>query len=277
MKAVLAQLEPAVGRKAENLRKMGKVLDGAEADLALFGELYLSGYMARDAIPKLAEPLDGPSVGAVQKLAAEHGTHVVFGMPEKTAKARTLYNTSVLVAPDGRTWPYRKIYLANFGPFEEAVWFGRGRDLVLADTRIGKVGLLICYDLFFPELAKALALQGADILAAISAAPHTSRRFFDAILPARAIENVAYVLYANLVGTELNQVFSGGTQAWGPRGEDLGRAKDHREGVVAVDVDLRQLDVAREFRPTIRDTRPEFFDAIRRIQRKPRRARRRAS
>jgi predicted amidohydrolase len=268
VKAILAQVEPAVGKKEANLRKMGKVLADAEADLALFGELYLSGYMARDAIPKLAETIEGPSVRAVQELAAEHGTHVVFGMPERAATGRTLYNTSVLVAPDERTWAYRKIYLANFGPFEEAVWFGRGRDLVLADTKIGRIGLVICYDLFFPELSKALALQGADVIAAISAAPHTSRRFFDAILPARAIENATYVLYANLVGTELNQVFSGGTQAIGPRGEDLGRAKDHREAVVAADVDLRQLDVAREFRPTVRDTRPEFFDAIHRLGRK---------
>ena len=264
MKAVLAQLEPAVGKKADNLKKMEKVLAGAEADLALFGELYLSGYMARDAIPRLAEPLDGPSVGAVREMAAEHGTHVVFGMPEK-GKGRTLYNTSVLVAPDGGTWSYRKIYLANFGPFEENIYFGRGGDLVVADTKIGKLGLLICYDMFFPELAKSLALGGAEVLAAISAAPHTSRRFFDAILPARAIENTVYVLYANLVGTELNQVFSGGTQAIGPRGEDLGRAKDQREHVLAVDVDLRHLDLSREFRPTIRDTRPEFLDAIGRL------------
>jgi len=264
VKAVLAQLAPALGKKADNLRKMGKVLADAEADLAMFGELYLSGYMARDAIPKLAEPIEGPSVRAVQALAAEHGTHVLFGMPEKAA-ARTLYNTSVLVAPDGRTWSYRKIYLANFGPFEEAVWFGPGRELVLADTKLGKIGLLICYDLFFPELAKALALRGADVIAAVSAAPHTSRRFFDAILPARAIENATYVLYANLVGTELNQVFSGGSQAWGPRGEELGKAKDHREQVVAVDVDLEALDAARQLRPTIRDTRKEFFEAIARL------------
>jgi len=265
MKAVLAQMEPAIGRTADNLRKMGKVLGKAEADLALFGELSLSGYMARDAIPTLAEPIDGPSVRAVQRMAAEHGTHVVFGMPEKAAKGRTVYNASVLVAPDGRTWAHRKMYLANFGPFEEAVWFGRGDALVVADTKVGKVGLLICYEMFFPELAKALALQGAEVLAAISAAPHTSRRFFDLVLPARAVENAIYVLYANLVGTELNQVFSGGTQAWGPRGEDLGRVKDHAEGVVAVDVDLRQIDVAREFRPTVRDTRPDWFEAIRRL------------
>ena len=266
MKAVLAQLEPALGKKEENLKKMGTVLAGSEADLALFGELYLTGYMIRDGAAKLAEPVDGPSVRSVQKMAAEHGTHVVFGMPERAAKGKTLWNTSVLVAPDGRTWPYRKIYLANFGPFEENVWFGRGSDLVIADTKVGKVGLLICYDMFFPELAKALALEGAEVLAVISAAPHTSRKFFDAILPARAIENTVYVLYANLVGTELNQVFSGGTQAIGPRGEDLGRGKDHREDVVSADVDLRHLDIAREFRPTIRDTRPEFFEAIRRLR-----------
>lgn len=265
MKVALAQLDPAVGKKDANLKKMGKVLADAEADLALFGELYLSGYMARDAFGKLAEPIDGASVKAVAKLAAEHGTHVVFGMPERAAKERTLYNASVLVAPDGRTWTYRKIYLANFGPFEENLHFGRGSDLVLADTKVGRIGLLICFDMFFPELSKALALQGAEVIAAISAAPHTSKRFFDAILPARAIENTVFVLYANLVGTQLNQVFAGGTQAIGPRGEDLGRAKDHEEGVVAVDADLRHLDAARELRPTIRDTRPEFFDAIRRL------------
>lgn len=265
MKAVLAQLDPAVGDKDANLKKIGKVLAQAEADLACFGELYLSGYMARDAIPKLAETVDGPSVRAVRKLAAEHGSHVLFGMPERAAKGRTLWNASVLVAPDERTWTYRKIYLANFGPFEENLYFGRGKVLVIADTKIGKIGLLICYDMFFPELSKALALQGAEVIAAISAAPHTSRRFFDAILPARAIENTAFVLYTNLVGTELNQVFSGGSQAIGPRGEDLGRAKDHREHVLAVDVDLRHLDVAREFRPTIRDTRPEFFETIRKL------------
>lgn len=264
MKAVLAQLDPAVGEKDANLEKMGKVLADAEADLAVFGELYLSGYMARDAFPRLAETIDGPSVAAVRAMAKEHGTHVVFGMPEK-AKGRTLFNTSVLVAPDERVWAYRKIYLANFGPFEENLYFGRGSDLVLAETKVGKIGLLICFDMFFPELSKALALEGAEVIAAISAAPHTSKRFFDAVLPARAIENTVFVVYANLVGTQLNQVFAGGTQAIGPRGEDLGKAKDHEEGVVAADLDLRHLDAARGFRPTIRDTRPEFFDAIRRL------------
>src|SRR5207245_4375710 len=114
------------------------------------------------------------------------------------------------------------------------------------DTKLGRIGLLICYDTFFPELAKAYALAGAELLAIISASPATSKPFFDKILPARAIENALPILYANLVGTELTIVFQGGTQAIGPRAEDLGRGKDFEEDVVIADVDLGHLLVARE-------------------------------
>ena len=262
MKAALAQLAPAVGAKEKNLKKLEKAVADAEADLVLAGELYLTGYMARDAFARLAEPVDGPSVRTVQRIAEDHGSHIVFGMPEREAGTRRLYNTSVMVLPDGRTAAYRKVYPANFGPFEEGLYFGRGNELTLVDTKLGKVGLLICYDAFFPELAKAYALRGADLLAIISASPSTSKPFFDRILPARAIEDAIYVLYANLVGTELNVVFQGGTQAIGPRGEDLGKAKDFEEDTVRAEVDLRDVKTARTFRPTLRDTRKEHWDPV---------------
>jgi predicted amidohydrolase len=251
-----------VGDKPANLKKLGKAVAKAETDLFLAGELFLSGYMARDAFPRLAEPLDGPSVKAALDLAREHGTHLVFGMPEREPGTKRLFNASVLVTPDGRVAAYRKIYPANFGPFEEGLYFGRGGELVLVDTKLGKIGLLICYDTFFPELAKAYALAGADVLAIISASPATSKPFFDRILPARAIENALFVLYANLVGTELSIVFQGGTQAIGPRGEDLGRATDFEEGTVTARVDPRDVRTARTFRPTLRDTRKEFWEGI---------------
>lgn len=262
MKAALAQLSPTVGDKKKNLRKLEKTVAKSGADLVLAGELFLTGYMARDAFARLAEPVDGPSVRAVCAMAEEHSAHIVFGMPEREAGTRRLYNTSVLVTPEGRTVAYRKVYPANFGPFEEGLYFGRGSELPLVDTKLGKIGLLICYDSFFPELAKAYALKGADLLAIISASPATSKPFFDRILPARAIENALYVLYANLVGTELNIVFQGGTQAIGPRGEDLGRAKDFVEGTVIAEVDLRDVKTARAFRPTLRDTRKEMWEAV---------------
>lgn len=262
MKAALAQLAPTLGAKEKNLKALESVVAESEADLVLAGEMYLTGYMARDALPRLAESVDGASVKAVRTMAEEHGAHVVFGMPEREAGTHKLFNTSVMVTPDGRVAAYRKVYPANFGPFEEGLYFGRGSELVLVDTTLGKIGLLICYDTFFPELAKAYALQGADVLAIISASPATSKAFFDRILPARAIENAIPVLYANLVGTELNIVFQGGTQAIGPRGEDLGRAKDFQEDMVHAEIDLRDVKVARTFRPTLRDTRKEMWDAV---------------
>jgi predicted amidohydrolase len=262
VKAALAQLDPTVGDKAKNLKKLEKAIAAAKADLLLAGELYLSGYMARDAFTQLAEPLDGPSVKTVQALAAEHSTHVVFGMPEREVETKRLFNTSVLVAPDGKVASYRKVFPANFGPFEEGLYFGRGDGLTIVDTKLGRIGLLICYDTFFPELAKAYALAGADVLAIISASPATSKPFFDRILPARAIENAMPILYANLVGTELNVVFQGGSQAIGPRGENLGKAEDFVESVVSADVDLRDVGPARTFRPTLRDTRKDFWEPV---------------
>ena len=262
VKAALAQIDASVGDKMKNLKKLEKAVGAAKADLFLAGELFLSGYMARDAFAQLAEPIDGPAVKTVQFIAQEYSTHVVFGMPEREESTKRLFNSSVLVAPDGKVVSYRKVYLANFGPFEEGLYFGRGDGLTLAETKLGKIGLLICYDAFFPELAKAYALQGADLLAIISASPATSKSFFDRILPARAIENALPVLYANLVGTELNIVFQGGTQAIGPRGEDLGKAADFVESTVLSEVDLRDVKTARTFRPTLRDTRKEMWEPV---------------
>ena len=262
MKAALAQLDATVGDKAKNLRKLEKAVTGAKADLVLAGELFLTGYMARDAFAQLAEPLDGPSVSAVQAIAAEHGTHVLFGMPEREAGTARLFNAAVLVAPDGKVAAYRKVYPANFGPFEEGLYFARGEDLTIVDTKIGRIALLICYDSFFPELAKAYAIEGAELLAIISASPATSKPFFDKILPARAIENAMPLVYANLVGTELNIVFQGGTQAIGPRGENLGRAEDFVESTILAEIDLRDVPTARTFRPTLRDTRKEFWEPV---------------
>jgi len=234
------------------------------AQIVVLPELVHSGYVFSDRAEaqRLAEPLDGPSVRAVQAIAAEHGTHVLFGMPEREGGTQRLFNAAVLIAPDGKVAAYRKVYPANFGPFEEGLYFARGEDLTIVDTKIGRIALLICYDSFFPELAKAYAIEGAQLLAIISASPATSKPFFDKILPARAIENAMPLVYANLVGTELNIVFQGGTQAIGPRGENLGRAEDFVESTITADVDLRDVPTARAFRPTLRDTRKEFWEPV---------------
>ena len=102
MKAALAQLDASVGDKMKNLKKLEKAVGAAKADLFLAGELFLSGYMARDTFAQLAEPIDGPAVKTVQFIAREYSTYVVFGMPEREESTKRLFNSSVLVAPDGK-------------------------------------------------------------------------------------------------------------------------------------------------------------------------------
>ncbi len=261
-RAALIQADSEVGNKDHNLRKMTKLVRESPADLYIFGELFLSGYMAKDLLPKLAEKLTGPVVKQVRNLAQEANADIIFGMPERDEESGVLYNSSVYISREGETVSYRKLYPANFGPFEELQYFRPGDELTLVNSDLGRLGLLICYDIFFPEVAKALALRGAEVLACISAAPATSKPLFDMMIPARAVENTCYLLYANLVGTELNMVFQGGTQAVGPRGELLGKATDFEEDVVNCTVNPRDVDVAKRFRPTIRDTRTEVLELL---------------
>jgi predicted amidohydrolase len=263
LKLALAQLSPVLGDKEKNLDMMENAVKNSESDLVMFGELFLTGYMCRDNLTKLAEPLDGVSVNAIAKMAKEHDTHIVFGMPERSKEVQgQIFNSAVLVYPDERVERYRKLHLANFGPFEEHLYFARGSELPVFDTDIGKIGMLICFDCFFPELSKIYALKGADVLVCISASPSSTRIFFEKVIVARAIENTLFFTYTNLVGTELNMVFWGGNTVIGPRGDEKAKGEYFKEVIVTSEIDLKELNVAREFRPTIRETRIELFNEL---------------
>jgi predicted amidohydrolase len=187
-------------------------------------------------------------------------------MPEKAKEAEGLfYNSSVLVYPNEEVGCYRKLHLANFGPFEEHLYFGRGNKLPVFETKIGRIGMLICFDCFFPELSKIYALKGADILVCISASPSTTRIFFEKVIVSRAIENTVFFTYTNLVGTELNMVYWGGNTVIGPRGDVKAKGEYFKEDTVTCDINLNELTTAREFRPTIRDTRIELFAELQRL------------
>jgi predicted amidohydrolase len=266
LKMSLAQLAPELGDKDKNIETMADAVKNADSDIVVFGELFLTGYMCRDNLPKLAETLEGPSVKRITEIAKEHDAHIVFGMPERDTKvAGQVYNSSVLVAPDERVERYRKLHLANFGPFEEHLYFSRGVDLPVFDTKLGKIGMLICFDCFFPEVSKIYALKGADILVCISASPSATRIYFEKIIVARALENTIFFTYTNLVGTELNMVFWGGNTVIGPRGDEKAKGEYFKEGMVSCEIDLKELNVAREYRPTIRETRPELFNELKNL------------
>jgi len=262
-KIALVQMQPRLGDKAHNLGIVERAIHSTDAEVLAFPEMFLTGYTLRDRYMELAEGLDGPSVRKLVELASEHERWLVVGMPELDPdKSGILYNSALVVSPDAEPETYRKMVLANFGPFEENLYFARGNKMPIFDTPVGRMGVEICFDLFFPEITKLYALEGADMVLCISASPSVTREFFEKILPARAIENTIFMAYANLVGTEQNMTFWGGSQLIGPRGNVKAGGKPFVEGLVKAEIDLSELEVARQFRPTIRETRQDLMERL---------------
>jgi len=259
----LAQVTCQLHDKDGNLKKMRRIVKKTKGKIVVFPELNLTGYLPRDDLFHLAETIVGPSIKAVQRLAKETKKDIIFGAPMKDERVPGLvYNSCLLASGDGGLHRYDKMYLPTFGPFEERVFFAQGKNAVVAEGVHAKIGLMICYDMFFPELAKLETLLGAQLLVNISAAPTTSGPFFRKVMPGRAVENAIYVAYSNMVGVHGSLVFGGGSVAYGPRGDELARAKDLDEDVVECQIDLDELEVARRFRPTVRDTRVELLDEL---------------
>jgi predicted amidohydrolase len=255
MKIVLAQVASCIADKAENIRRIKKVVGKVEADLVVFSEMFLTGYMCRDLFFKVAEGTEGESVRKIERIAEEHGCSILFGMPVLDDRVTSLVtNSAILVSPDGSVQRYDKLSLANFGPFEEKLYFCPGSAPRLFEFNHVKIGPIICYDIFFPEISKYYATLGAEVIICIAASPSTSKPYFERVIPARAIENTTYVVYVNQVGTQLNQVFFGGSQAANPRGDIIVRNKYYEEDITVVEVDPAEIRLARQMRPTLRNT-----------------------
>jgi len=259
----LAQVVCQLHDKEVNLKRMSTVVRKTRGKIVVFPEMNLTGYLPRDDLFKLAETMSGPSIKAVSKLAKETRKDIVFGAPIKDEKIHGhIFNSCVLAAGDGRLFRYDKMYLPNFGPFEERVFFSHGKNAVVAQGLHARLGLMVCYDMFFPELAKLESLLGAQMLVDISAAPTTSRLSFQRVMPARAVENGVFLAYANMVGVHGSLVFGGGSVLYGPRGDALTAAKELEEEVLEQEIDFADLEVVRRFRPLLRDSRPEILNSL---------------
>ncbi len=266
IKLALAQISSKRSNKLENLKRFEmEVLKAKEcnADLVVFPELSLTGYVVRDQIYELAEPIPGPSTTRVMQLAEDSGMHIIFGMPELSEKTRaTIYNSAVFVGPRGLIGKYRKMYLPTHSVFEEKRHFRPGFETAVFDTQIGKIGLCICYDVFFPEVTRLARLRGAELIVCISASPAVRRCYFEILTAARALENTAFLAYVNLVGVEDGLQFWGGSRLVSPTGDLIVKAKYDEEDFVTCDVNYNDLRPAETFIPTLRDLRPELFDEL---------------
>jgi len=262
----LSQISCKIGDKKHNLNKIKKQIRQAKqngANLIIFPELALTGYTLRDTVYELAEPIPGPSTNLLTEVAKKENIHIVFGMVEQSEKASgVLYNTAVLLSPKGIVGKYQKMHLPTHSIFEEKRYFRPGYKSPLFETDIGKLGLIICYDVFFPEIVRLLRLKGAELIICISASPAVRRKFFEILTVARAMENTVFLAYVNLVGIEDGLQFWGGSRLISPNGSIISQAKYDDEDLVTEKISYVDLKRTEIFVPTLRDLRPELFDSL---------------
>lgn len=262
----LAQISCQRGDKKANIQKIEEYAAKAKkhsAELVIFPELSLTGYTIRDELFDLAEEIPGPSTNAIEEIAKKHEIYIVFGMPELSEKTQaTIYNSAVLVGPEGYIGRYRKMHLPTHSVFEEKRYFRQGYQIGAFKTALGKIGLIICYDIFFPEVCRLTRLEGAKMIVCISASPAVRKSFFETLTVARAIENAAFLAYVNLVGIEDGLQFWGGSRLIAPNGKLIAKAKYDEEDLVVGEINYADIKPVETFVPTLKDLRPELFEKL---------------
>jgi deaminated glutathione amidase len=213
-----------------------------------------------------AETLDGPSISWARETARELGVDLVAGSIVERREAREkLGNTSVHVGPDGELrGVYRKIHMFDVTvagkEYRESASQEAGDEVITSEAEGARIGLSVCYDLRFPELFRILAVRGARILSLPAAfTKHTGEAHWDTLVRARAIENQAFVIAADQIGTHPpdNESF-GGSQIVDPWGDVLTRAPDE-ECFVAADLDFARQDEVRETLPSLANRMPSAY------------------
>jgi predicted amidohydrolase len=214
-----------------------------------------------------ARPIPGPHTEPFSEVARRHGAWVLVGSTAETSPdpARP-YNTSALIAPDGSVAAvYRKVHLFDVaveaGPVDtESARVNAGDRLVTAEVDGAILGLSICYDLRFPELYRALALAGAQVLTVPSAfTAHTGRDHWEVLLRARAIENAAYVIAPSQIGGPPGQTAYGRSMVIDPWGTVVAQAPDV-VGIVRADLDMERVASVRRQIPVLANRRPEVYE-----------------
>ncbi|MDO0928655.1 carbon-nitrogen hydrolase family protein [Streptomyces sp. TG1A-8] len=261
MRTALLQSSGRPGSVVENL----KVLDEAAGRAAAAGagllaapEMFLTGYAIGGDIARLAEPADGDSAAAVAEIATRHGLAVAYGYPERDGRA--VHNSAQLISADGtRLAHYRKTHL--FGRFERDHFAPGEQQVVQAELNGLTVGLMICYDVEFPENVRAHALAGTDLLVVPTAQMHPFQFVAESMVPVRAFENQMYVAYVNRAGTEGGFEFVGLSVLAGPDG--TARTRGGRgEQLLFADADPAFLAASREANPYLKDRRPGLYGSL---------------
>lgn len=214
------QMKPELGKMEDNLIAMSdwvkNIATAQKVDLIVFPELITTGYECGLGFTDFAQRIPGPSVNLIAQRASEFGVHVVFGLASKQKVESIIQNSLVLIGPDGDLiGEYHKIHLRG----EERMTFRPGYRYLVLETDFGAVGLMLGWDLAFPEVARSLALDGAELLVVAANWEKSQADEWRTYLLARAYENSIFVAAANRVGQEPSYSFGGDSAIIGPRGQ----------------------------------------------------------
>lgn len=233
----------------------------AGASLLLCPECWLCGYNIGAAVRSLAQPRDGPAAQRVADIARRHGIVIAYGYAERdTAHRDVLFNSVQIFDAAGKPLAhYRKTHL--FGPDERAAY--HSGDALAAPFAIAgfSVAPMICYDIEFPEMARAAALAGAELLLVPTALAAEYATVRSLLVPARAVENQLFVAYCNHCGEEDGMRFLGGSCLIGPDGTALAAA-GQEEALLLATVDRRRQRAAARLFPYRADRRPELYAPV---------------
>jgi len=274
VKTAAVQMAPRIMEKKENLDKIlnkARAAADEDADLVVFPECALTGYVfaSREEATPSMEPIPGPGTDTLADCCRELGIHVIVGLLE--IDADRCFNAAVLVGPQGLVGKYRKNHLPFLG-IDRFLDHG-DRPFEVHRTPIGNIGIHICYDCNFPESARIMALQGADILALPTNWPEGRGNMARYVVNARAFENRVHVVAVDRVGEERGARFLGRSKIANAWGDTLVEGSSDSEEIIYAEVNLaeaRQKHVI--FKPGqfeldfMGDRRPELYAELTRVQ-----------
>ncbi len=239
--AACAQIEPSFGATARNIEKILSIFKNTNADLIVFPELATSGYefVDREEVKRLSlDPENSGEIAALREACNKFDRHLIFGFPEKAGDR--YFNSSLLIEPSGKISTYRKVQLFDL---EKNLFDAGDSEPFVVKTEIGNIGMMICFDWLFPEIARILSLKGAQILA------HPSNlvlAFCQRAMFARSVENGVFSMTCNRIGTESRNdrrlTFTGASQILSNKGETLAQAGKETEEVITATINPAEAD-----------------------------------
>lgn len=271
MKAGCYQFNPVFGKKEENLNRVAFALKNADLQLLVLPEFFATGYQFRskDEVAELSENIEsGQTTEFLRDMSKEKGIYIVAGLPERDGDK--FFNSAVLTGPAGVIGIYRKTHLY----FEEKLYFSPGdTGFKVWDTEIGRIGIMICFDWFFPEAMRCLALNGAEIVAHPSnlVLPHCP-----GAMPLRCLENRVFSITANRIGTEDRTKgnplkFIGQSLIVSPEGKVLIKASAEEERLLVAELDpeTARNKSLNPLNDIFNDRMPEAYEIIVKKERRP--------